>query len=174
MGLCNGYSTVSQGFTAVVLGLRPQTRSVYCNKFLALCYNLHTLTNLAKLSMTTVLAIIMTNACIWGHKEYPKIANIQHRAMRFFLGVGKTCPIGGLFGEMGWIPLRGLIKFNILKFWHRIMSMQNTRLTRLIFLWSKSLTGTPNWANRTSEMLSSLYQNDLLYQGHSINDLAQT
>ena len=118
-----------------------------------------------------VQPIIMTNACIWGHKEYPKIANIQHRAMRFFLGVGKTCPIGGLFGEMGWIPLRGLIKFNILKFWHRIMSMRSTRLTRLILLWSKSLTGIPNWANRTSELLSSLYQDNLLHQGHSISDL---
>ena len=119
-----------------------------------------------------VQPIIMTNACIWGHKEYPKIANLQHRAMRFFLGVGKTCPIGGLFGEMGWIPLRGLIKFNILKFQHRIMSMRSTRLTRLILLWSKSLTGIPNWANRTSELLSSLYQDNLLHQGHySINDL---
>ena len=48
-----------------------------------------------------VQPIIMTNACIWGHKEYPKIANVQHRAKRFFSGVGKTCPIGGLFGEMG-------------------------------------------------------------------------
>ena len=114
----------------------------------------------------------MTNACIWGHKEYPRIANLQHRAMRLFSGVGKTCPIGGLFGEMGWIPFRGLIKFNILKFQHRIMSMRSTRLTRLILLWSKSLTGMPNWANHTSELLSSLYQHNLLHQGHySINDL---
>ena len=36
-----------------------------------------------------VQPIIMTNACIWGHKEYPKIANIQHRAMRFFSGLGR-------------------------------------------------------------------------------------
>ena len=118
-----------------------------------------------------VQPIIMTNVCIWGHKEYPKIANIQHSVMRFFLGVGKTCPIGGLFGEMGWIPLRGLIKFNILKFWHWIMSMRSTRLTRLILLWSKSLTGIPNWVNRTSELLSSLYHENLLHQGHSANDL---
>ena len=119
-----------------------------------------------------VQPIIMTNACIWGHKEYPRIANLQHRAMRFFLGVGKTCPTGGLFGEMGWIPHRGLIKFNILKFQHRIMSMRSTRLTHLILLWSKSLTGMPNWANHTSELLSSLYQDNLLHQRHySINDL---
>ena len=78
-----------------------------------------------------VQPIIMTIACIWGHKGYPKIVNLQHRAMRFFLGVGKTCPIGGLFGEMGWIPLRGLIKFTILKFQHRIMSMRSTRLILL-------------------------------------------
>ena len=56
-----------------------------------------------------------TNACIWGHREYPKIMNIQHRALKYFLGVGKTCPIVGLFGETGWIPFRALIRFNLLK-----------------------------------------------------------
>ena len=121
-----------------------------------------------------VQPIIMTNACIWGHKEYTKITTIQHRVMRFFLGVGKMCPINGLFGETGWIPFRGLIRFNILKFWHRIISMQSTRLTRLIYVWSKSLSGISNWANRTSEILSSLYRDNLLHQGHSINDIWNT
>ena len=120
-----------------------------------------------------VQPIIMTNACIWGHREYPKITNIQHRALRYFLGVGKTCPIVGLFGETGWIPFRALIRFNILKFWHRVTSMQSHRLTRRIYVWSKSLAdaGTPNWVKRTTDVLGSLYKGNLLHQGHAVNDI---
>ena len=49
--------------------------------------------------------------------------------------------------------------------------MQSTRLTHLIYVWSKSLSWICNWANRTSEILSSLYRDNLLHQGHSINDI---
>jgi len=46
-----------------------------------------------------VVPVIMSNACIWGHKEYKEVLRIQYNAMRFLLGVGKACPIVGLFGE---------------------------------------------------------------------------
>jgi len=42
----------------------------------------------------------MSNACIWGHKEYKEVLRIQYNAMRFLLGVGKACPIVGLFGHL--------------------------------------------------------------------------
>ena len=32
---------------------------------------------------------ILTNACIWGHKDYRRINSLQTQAMRFFLGVGR-------------------------------------------------------------------------------------
>ena len=45
-----------------------------------------------------------------GHKNHNKITALQIQAMRFFLGVGKTCPIAGLFREMAWVPYRMQIK----------------------------------------------------------------
>lgn len=47
-----------------------------------------------------VQPIVMSNACIWGHKDSLKVMGIQHRALRYFLGVGKMCPVVGLFGEL--------------------------------------------------------------------------
>ena len=70
-----------------------------------------------------VHSIIMCNACIWGHSESKVLASIQLNALRFLLGVGKACPIAGLFGESGWVPYSMLVKFNILRFWKRIMRM---------------------------------------------------
>ena len=44
-----------------------------------------------------VQPIGMTNTCIWGHKDTVKVTGIQHKALRYFLGVGKMCPVVGLF-----------------------------------------------------------------------------
>ena len=33
-----------------------------------------------------------------------KLDNIQNRAMRYYLGVPRSCPIAGLIGETGWVP----------------------------------------------------------------------
>ena len=60
-----------------------------------------------------VQPIVMSNACIWGHKDSVKVMGIQHRTLRYFSGVGKMCPVVGLFGETGRIPFKVLIKFNI-------------------------------------------------------------
>ena len=59
---------------------------------------------------------ILCNACIWGHAESKTLTSIQLNALRFALGVGKACPIAGLFGESGWVPYSMMVKFNILRF----------------------------------------------------------
>ena len=50
--------------------------------------------------------------------------------------------------------------------------MNADRLTRRIYTWSKSLSdgGDVNWANRTSNILNSLYELNLL-QGIAVEDL---
>jgi len=87
-----------------------------------------------------VQPIVMSNACIWGHKNSIKVMGIQHKALWYFLGVGKVCPVVGLFGETGWIPFNALIKFNILKFWHRVVSMQADRLTHQIYIYLEQVS----------------------------------
>ena len=102
------------------------------------------------------LPIIMT---IWGHKHFSGILGIQYKALRFFLGMGKACPIAGMFGEIGWVPFRAEIKANIFKFHCRLSEMSGDRVTSLIYTWSKSLSdsGIPNWAGRTASLLDSLH-----------------
>ena len=50
-----------------------------------------------------VHSIILCNACIWGHTENKALAGIQLNTFWFTLGVGKACPIAGLFGESGYV-----------------------------------------------------------------------
>ncbi len=106
-----------------------------------------------------VQSIVMANSFIWGHKQFSEILGVQYKALRFFLGVGKACPIVGLFGETGWVPFRATVKFNILKFHCRLLEMPGDRVTSLIYAWSKSLadSGVSNWASRTASLLNSLH-----------------
>ena len=98
-----------------------------------------------------VQSIIMT---IWGHKHFSGILGIQYKALRFFLGVGKSCQIAGMFGEIRWVPFRAEIKANIFKFHCRLSELSGDRVTSLIYTWSKSLSdlGIPNGAGRTASL----------------------
>ncbi len=49
-----------------------------------------------------VQPIINYGASVWGHKEFSCISLLQHRASRFYLGLGKYAPNTAITGEMGW------------------------------------------------------------------------
>ena len=74
--------------------------------------------------------------------------------MRFFLGVGTSCPNTGLFGEMGWVPLQAQIKFSIIKFWHRICSLPTHRLPNIVHRWNSDQAeiGLNNWGDKTLKL----------------------
>ena len=48
--------------------------------------------------------------------------------MRFFLGVHKFAPTLGLFGDTGWIPIVYLQKLCLLRFWNRLLGINEDRL----------------------------------------------
>ena len=77
-----------------------------------------------------VHSIIICNACIWGHSGSKVLASIQLNALRFCWGWGRHVPIVGLLGESGWVPYSMMVKFNILRFWKRIMRMEGDRITK--------------------------------------------
>ena len=72
---------------------------------------------------------------VWGFKSHPKIDTVQNRAMRYFLGVHKFAPNLAVTGDMGWIPSIIRRKINILRLWNKLVSLDETRLAKHIFLW---------------------------------------
>ena len=128
-----------------------------------------------------VHSIILCNACIWGHTESKALAGIQLNALRLALGVGKACPIAGLFGESGWVPYSMSVKFNIMRFRKRIMKMDRERLTKKIYIWSESLAAEncKNWAWKTNNLLKDvkdyggLLSTDELWDALAQQEMAQ-
>ena len=90
-----------------------------------------------KLFGSTVWSVIDYGAAIWGTKEYSVINTVQKKACRFFLGVGKYSPNTAVNGDMGWIlPHIKQLK-TVLSHWFRLNHMNNERVNKQIFLWSR-------------------------------------
>ena len=80
--------------------------------------------------------IISYGAAIWGTKEYSAINAVQHRACRFFLGLGKYAPNAAVNGDMGWTPPIVKQWKTVISHWARLNKMDNNRLNYQIFKWN--------------------------------------
>ncbi len=55
----------------------------------------------SKLYGSMVCPVMDYGSAIWGCKGYDKLDQVHHRAIRFFTGVHRLCPIPGYVGDMG-------------------------------------------------------------------------
>ena len=67
---------------------------------------------------------------VWGYVQNEKLDRIDSCIMQCFLGVNKYAPKPG---EMAWVPPFIRRKLDMLHLWHRLVSMEEHRLTKIIF-----------------------------------------
>ena len=102
-----------------------------------------------------MLPILQYGASIWGVKEFENIERVQLRAIRYFLGVHNKVPIPGLHGDMGWQKLKFRNYICVLRFWNRLINMDDNRLTKKIFKWDYELCNK-NWSEDVKHILSDV------------------
>ncbi len=83
-----------------------------------------------KLYDSLVQPIIDYSSSVWGTKEYSCINAIQHRACRFYMGVGNYTSNAAIQGDMGWFFLSQRQWINITRYWCHLMNMNNTRVNK--------------------------------------------
>jgi hypothetical protein len=89
-----------------------------------------------KLYESIVQPVIMYGAPIWGTSEHKIINSVQNRACRFFLGVCEKSPNLATVGDMGWLLTKTKQHVEVLRYWLRLRSLDENRLTYKIFRWS--------------------------------------
>ncbi|KAK3092266.1 hypothetical protein FSP39_000496 [Pinctada imbricata] len=109
---------------------------------------------------------------IWGFSRSLNIESVQHRALRYFLGVHRFTPILSLQGESGWVPAYCRHQLNAIRFWNRLITMSDDRLTKKVFVWDKEQSNRSNWSNNMKRLFDSLDLADV-YDNCAIYDLAQ-
>ena len=94
-------------------------------------------------------------SAVWGFRRYGACDNVQRRAIRCFLGVGKKTPIPAMESDMGWYPPFVRHKVDIVRLWCRLCLMPEHRLVRRIFNWDCELAnnGVDTWAKDAGSVL---------------------
>ena len=117
------------------------------------------------------------NACVvpildyvcgaWHTGKVTKIDQIQQRAIRYYCGLPRTCPILALDNEIGWTP--GVIHRDLetLRLYNQIVQMDAGRVTRIVFEYDKRIKGA--WYCNLLNICETIGCTDMLNESLMIN-----
>ena len=119
----------------------------------------------SKLFSSCVVPVLDYCSGVWGLKQFDKIDMIQNRAIIYFMGVHRFTPILAMTGDMGWVTSTHRRWVNLLRLWNRLVCMDNTRLTKIVFEYDYNRTGK-TWCSDIKTILGqvgllSSFQNKL-------------
>ena len=84
----------------------------------------------------------------WGFTKFKACENIQNRAARYYLGLHRFTPIPALRGELGWNDVYIDRWINMVRFWNRLLKLEDNRLTSRVFQWDWNLSMyNKNWCS---------------------------
>ena len=74
-----------------------------------------------------------------GYTESDALLKLHLRAIRAFLGVPKSAPNVGVLSEIGWLMPHFRTRLTMVRLYHKLINMDNERLTKKVFIWDKTL-----------------------------------
>ncbi len=105
-----------------------------------------------KLYESLVCPVMDYGSAVWGMKSYDKLDHVHNRAIRFFVGVHRLCPIPGFVGDMGWLDNLSHWKIERVRLWNRLINTDDDRLVKKIFVWDKEVYTNTNKGNFMSHL----------------------
>ena len=102
------------------------------------------------------------------YHQIPTVQSVQLKAIRVYLGVHKYASNDFLTGDMGWYPSNLRHKISLLRYWNRLVKMDQTRLTKQVFEVEYANKGF--WCTKIKELLNDLNLGQI-YEHKSTCDL---
>lgn len=126
-----------------------------------------------KIYAATVVPVMNYGAGVWGTRRYEVCDQVQNRAIRTFLGVGKRTPIPVLYGDTGCIPVYIKHKLEVLRLWFRLSRLPHDRLTRRIFDrdYQQACAGHNSWCKDVRQIVTSTDMEHLFWSRNSPRNL---
>ena len=108
-----------------------------------------------KLFDNMILPILCYGSEIWGYKKYDVIENVQLQFCKFLLGVNSNTTNSAVLGECGRNPLFVKYSCRCIKYWCKILIMEDNRLPRATYLMLKQLdeNGKTTWVSYVKNLL---------------------
>ena len=103
-----------------------------------------------------ILPILIYGSEVWGTMKLDSIETIHMMACKRYLGLPKNTPNRMIYGELGRYPLYITTYIRCVKFWLRILKLQDTRLTKQAYLMQLSMTENNKqcWASSIKNILA--------------------
>ena len=105
---------------------------------------------------TSVCPVIDYGGEVLGYLKSQKLDTVQNKAMRVFLGVHRFAANAAVSGDMGWYP--GIIrrKIRMLRYWNRLTTLPDDRITRTVFVYDIEKGG--KWSQSIKRILREIDQ----------------
>ena len=97
-----------------------------------------------------VVSVLDYSAAIYGSKEYQSATNVHLRAVRSFLGTPKNVCRAGVLSEVDLLLPHFRAKLQMIRFYHRLLCMDDSRLTKKVMLWDRTMNEAHvvnSWSN---------------------------
>ena len=107
-----------------------------------------------KLFFSNVVPVMDYASGIWGNACSSHADKIQNRAIRYYLGVHSKTALLGLEGDVGWNTSKIRHNISMVRFWNRMLLMDENRLTKKVFNWD--LNKAHGWSSILKELFEYL------------------
>ena len=108
-----------------------------------------------KLYHSCVVPILDYQSSVWGYKDYSDIDSVQNRSIRYFLGVHRFAPKLAINGDVGWMPSTERRWYNMLRYWNRLVNMDDSRICKKVFLWDYNICHN-NWSSEVRDIMTKI------------------
>ena len=93
----------------------------------------------SKLVESCVNSIVDYGSAVFGSEKLEGPMKVYLKAARAFLGLPKNGTRCAIVSEIGWLLPGARAKINKIRFLHKVMEMEDNRITKKVFLWDKFL-----------------------------------
>ena len=107
-----------------------------------------------KLHNSCVVPILDYQSSVWGYKDYNDIDAVQNGTIRCFLVVHRFAPKLAINGDVGWLPTKEHRWLNILRYWNRLVNMDESRICKKVFLWDYNIYN--NWSSEVKDIMTKI------------------
>ena len=118
------------------------------------CYSLDVFSKL----FDSKVAPILTYACeLWGMHDINEVERVHTNSFKRFLNVSIHCSNMTLYADTGRLPLCITLKLRCVKYWLRLINMNDKRLSKQAYnrLYTLSEQGLNNWVTNVKHVLES-------------------
>ena len=108
-----------------------------------------------------VTSISDSSSAVTGYEENESLLKLHLRAIRSFLGLPKNAPNTGVLSEIGWLLPHFRARLSMVRQYHRLINMDEDRLTKKIFMWDRHLNENHSISTWYNELKSIFHDCNL-------------